>query len=112
MATTVTRRASDYEITVDGVHAGKAEFTERPGAVVFTHTKIEDEYEGMGLGSQLAKAALDDVRSRGLSVVPLCPFVKAWIERHPDYADLVKGQSLAASGAESAQRADRGDGQA
>jgi predicted GNAT family acetyltransferase len=112
MTTTVTRRAADYEITVDGVHAGKAEFHERPGAVVFTHTKIEDAFEGMGLGSELAKAALDDVRSRGLSVVPLCPFIKTWIERHADYADLVKGHSLAASGAEPAQRADGGDGQA
>jgi predicted GNAT family acetyltransferase len=90
MATTVTRRDSDYEITVDGVHAGVAEFTERPGTVVFTHTKIAEQFEGKGIGSQLAKAALDDVRARGLSVVPLCPFIKEWIERHPDYAGLVK----------------------
>jgi predicted GNAT family acetyltransferase len=42
-----------------------------------------------GLGSRLVRAALDDVRSQGGRVVPLCPFVRGWIERHPDYADLV-----------------------
>ena len=89
MATEVQRRSGDYEITVDGQHAGRAEFEERPGVVVFTHTVIEDAFEGQGLGSRLAKAALDDTRSRGLKVVPRCPFIKAWIERHPDYQDLV-----------------------
>jgi predicted GNAT family acetyltransferase len=57
--------------------------------IVFTHTEVEPGYEGNGVGSQLAKAALDDARTRGLGVVPLCPFIKGWIERHPDYADLV-----------------------
>lgn len=57
--------------------------------IVFTHTEVESGYEGNGVGSQLAKAALDDARTRGLGVVPLCPFIKGWIERHPDYADLV-----------------------
>jgi predicted GNAT family acetyltransferase len=89
MATEVTRRASDYEITVDGKHAGLAAFTERPDAVVFTHTEIADGFEGKGIGSQLAQAALDDVRRRGLSAVPHCPFIKGWIDRHPDYRDLV-----------------------
>ncbi|MCW2599808.1 MAG: acetyltransferase family protein [Frankiales bacterium] len=93
MATVVTRRASDYEITVDGVHAGLSAFQERSGTVVFTHTEIDDAFEGKGIGSQLARAALDDVRQRGLSVVPLCPFIKEWIGRHPDYADLVKQDS-------------------
>lgn len=89
MTTEVHRRQSDYEITVDGVHAGLAAFEERPGVVVFTHTEIDDAYEGKGVGSQLAQAALDDVRARGQQVVPLCPFIKGWIERHPDYQDLV-----------------------
>jgi predicted GNAT family acetyltransferase len=57
--------------------------------IVFTHTEVEDGYEGQGVGSRLAKTALDDARARGLGVVPLCPFIKGWIERHPDYADLV-----------------------
>lgn len=57
--------------------------------IVLTHTEVEDGFEGKGVGSQLARFALDDARARGLGVVPLCPFIKGWIERHPDYADLV-----------------------
>ena len=85
----VSRRASDYEITVDGEHAGLAAFVERDGTVVFTHTKIEEAFGGKGLGGELVRAALDDVRAHGLKAVPECPFVKAWIDKHPDYADLV-----------------------
>lgn len=89
MSIEVHRREADYEVTVDGAHAGLAAFRERPGVVVFTHTEIDDAYEGQGVGSELARAALDDVRARGLKVVPLCPFIKAWIDRHPDYEELV-----------------------
>lgn len=89
MSTEVHRRADGYEITVDGQHAGVAVFEERPGVVVFTHTEIDDAFEGMGVGSQLARAALEDVRARGLKVRPVCPLIKAWIERHPDFQDLV-----------------------
>ncbi|MCU1602839.1 MAG: hypothetical protein JWO22_3548 [Frankiales bacterium] len=89
MATDVTRREHAYEITVDGEHAGLAAFEEQPGVLVFTHTEIDDAFEGKGIGSQLARAALDDVRSRGLRVRPLCPFIRAWIDKHPDYQDLV-----------------------
>jgi predicted GNAT family acetyltransferase len=85
----VRRREQDYEITVGGRAAGHAEFEEHSGVVVFTHTTIDDAFEGQGLGSQLARAALDDVRNRGLRARPLCPFIARWIERHPDYADVV-----------------------
>lgn len=57
--------------------------------IVFTHTEVEAGFEGKGVGSRIARFALDDARARGLGVVPLCPFIKGWIERHPDYADLV-----------------------
>jgi predicted GNAT family acetyltransferase len=50
---------------------------------------VNPEAGESGLGSRLVRAALDDVRGKGLQVVPLCPFVRGWIERHPDYADLV-----------------------
>jgi len=57
---------------------------------VFTHTEIDDASEGRGLGSTLVRAALDDARRRGLSVRPDCPFVRAYVARHPDdYLDLV-----------------------
>ena len=81
--------AQRYEITVGGVHAGFTAFHEVEGATVFTHTEIDDAFEGEGIGSALVRDALDDVRRRGGSVVPLCPFVRSWIERHEPYADLV-----------------------
>ena len=53
------------------------------------HTEVEPEHEGKGVGAALVQGALDDVRDRGLKVQPLCPFVAAYIQRHPDYEDLV-----------------------
>jgi len=61
-----------------------------PGLLVLTHTEIDDAYEGRGLGSTLVRAVLDTARDRGLSVRPDCPFVRAYVARHPDdYLDLV-----------------------
>lgn len=81
---------SAYEITVDGAHAGYAFYGLRTGSVVFTHTEVDDAFGGRGVGGELARRALDDVRARRLDVVPQCPFVAAWIARHPDgYLDLV-----------------------
>ncbi len=78
-----------YEIHADGELAGFTKYRERPDRLDFIHTEIDDEYEGQGLGSQLVGRTLDDVRSRGLAVVATCPFVKSYIERHPEYADLL-----------------------
>ncbi len=82
---------SQYEITVDGVVAGVATYRTRPGEIVFIHTRLNDAFEGRGLGGVLARGALDDVRARGLKAVPLCPFIAAYIRRHPEYADIVSG---------------------
>ncbi|MDP9182185.1 MAG: N-acetyltransferase [Actinomycetota bacterium] len=84
------RRAEDgYEVLLDGVRVGCA-FTEVHGhTVVFTHTEIDPAYEGRGLGGRLARAALDDVRARGEHVIARCAFIKGWIEKHPDYQDLL-----------------------
>jgi predicted GNAT family acetyltransferase len=87
--TSVVRGAHRYEILVDGKAAGKAYFQVTPEAVVFTHTSVEPEYEGRGLGSALARGALDDVRARGERVVAQCPFIAAFITKHPEYADLL-----------------------
>jgi len=73
-----------FEITVDGKVAGFAIYRTEPGAVVFTHTEIDPAFEGQGLGSKLAAAALKDVRDRGLEIVPLCPFIAAYLKRHPE----------------------------
>lgn len=56
---------------------------------MLVHTDIDPGYEGRGLGSKLVAGALDDLRRRGLGVVPLCPFVAAYLRRHPEQADLV-----------------------
>jgi predicted GNAT family acetyltransferase len=81
---------SRYEAYVDGELAGVAYYDLDEKRIVFTHTEVDDAYEGHGVGSTLARAALDDVRAEGdRRVVPRCPFIKEWIDRHPDYEDLV-----------------------
>ncbi len=79
-----------YEIRVDGALAGFVLYRDEGGdRRVLVHTEIDDAYEGQGLGGRVAAFALDDIRRRGLRVVPRCPFIRGYIERHPDYADLV-----------------------
>jgi len=81
-----------YEAWLDGELAGVAVYEPRQDAVVFTHTEVDDRFEGKGVGSTLVRGALDDVRTQGdQHVVPLCPFVKGWIDNHPDYQDLLRG---------------------
>ena len=61
----------------------------KPGVTVFPHTEIDEKFGGRGLGTTLVRAALDDIRSRGDKIDPLCPLVKRFIEKNPEYADLV-----------------------
>jgi predicted GNAT family acetyltransferase len=79
-----------YEVQVDGELAGFADYQVTADVMVLPHVEVLPRLEGRGLGGTLARAALDDARRRGLRVRPLCPFVRAWIARHPDYADLVR----------------------
>jgi len=95
MSTTVEDNSeqSRYEIRTDagpGAPAGFAYYELRPGQIVFTHTEVDPAFEGHGIGSALAARALDDARRRGLVVVPRCPFIRAYITRHPEYADLLR----------------------
>lgn len=78
-----------FEAEVDGRHAGRLDFVRRGGTVVHTHTEVDAEFEGKGVGGALVRAALDAARAEGAKVVPRCPFVKGWIGRHPEYADLL-----------------------
>jgi len=80
-----------YEARVDGSLAGFAAYRLRGAdVIVFTHTEVDPAHEGQGIGGALARGALDDVRARGeRRVVALCPFIAAWLARHPDYQDLV-----------------------
>lgn len=83
-----------FEIHVDGEKAGQAEYVRRGDRVIFTHTEIDDAYEGRGLGSQLARGALDAVRAAGDPIVPLCPFIAGYVAKHPEYDDLVDHECL------------------
>jgi predicted GNAT family acetyltransferase len=82
-----------YEVLAGGQVAGWAAYILRDDGIVFTHTRIGEAFEGGGLGSRLARAALDDVRGRGLEVIPQCPFIAGYIRRHPEYLDLVEAGS-------------------
>jgi predicted GNAT family acetyltransferase len=81
---------SRFEVTVDGHHAGAAYYQRHGDVITFTHTEVDDEFEGHGVGSRLARGALDSARAQGLQVDPQCPFIKEYIERHEEYADLVR----------------------
>lgn len=83
-----------YVITVDGQRAGKAVYHMRGGRHFFVHTEVDSEFEGKRLGSQLVQFALEDVKLKDGSVVPICPFVRAYIKRHPEYEDLVDHEIL------------------
>lgn len=84
-------RALDrYEVHVDGRLAGFAQYQLRGERITISHAEIDREYEGQGVGSQLARSALDDIRARGLELNPRCPFIAAYVRRHPDpYLDIV-----------------------
>jgi predicted GNAT family acetyltransferase len=79
-----------YEARIGDELAGVAEYSLGQGLITFTHTEVQDAFEGRGVGSALARTALDEVRAAGeRKVRPLCPFFRTWIERHPAYQDLV-----------------------
>ena len=61
----------------------------RDGIVTFRHTEVDPSFEGQGLGSALARGALDDARARGLQVKALCPFIASYLKRHTEYQDIV-----------------------
>jgi predicted GNAT family acetyltransferase len=78
-----------FELAVDD-HIATSQYSLKDGVIAFMHTEVPEALAGKGIGSKLIKGALDQVRGRGLKVVALCPFVKAYIEKHADYADLLK----------------------
>jgi predicted GNAT family acetyltransferase len=78
-----------YEAVVEGKLAGSLFYREREGELVLVHTEVEEGFEGQGIGGRLVAATLDDIRARGLRMRPFCPFVRAYLERHPEYDDLI-----------------------
>ena len=79
-----------YALRVDGEPAGLAAYRIDGTTITFTHTETDPARAGQGLGSSLVQGALDNVRNRGLDVVPQCPFVRHFIDQHPAYADLLR----------------------
>jgi predicted GNAT family acetyltransferase len=78
-----------FEVRVGGELAGFAEYRRRGDLIAFIHTEVDPAFEGRGLGSSLIVYALDSARDAGLSVLPFCPFVRGFVDRHHDYLDLV-----------------------
>ncbi len=88
---TDNRAESRYEAHLDGELAGFADYQLRHDVIVFPHTEVDPAFEGKGVGSALARQALDDVRAAGeRKVVAICPFIKGWIEKHPEYRSLLR----------------------
>jgi uncharacterized protein len=79
-----------FELDVEG-HVAKSFYRIENGVITFIHTEVPPELGGKGVGSRLIKGALDQVRANGLKVIAECPFVKAYIEKHAEYADLLEG---------------------
>ena len=80
--------ASRFEVEVDG-HLAVADYRVQGQVMVLPHVGVPPAVEGRGVGSALTRYALDQVRARGLKVVPSCPFVASYIRRHPEYQDLL-----------------------
>ncbi|HEX6676671.1 MAG TPA: GNAT family N-acetyltransferase [Actinomycetes bacterium] len=100
MATATEPRVADnpqalrYELWLGTTRAGLIEYRAKPGVVFLVHTEVDPALAGQGLGERLVAGALADLRTRGLKLVPICPFVRAYLRRHPDQADLVAGDPV------------------
>ena len=91
MTTDVVREDSEsrYAIVIDGEHAGHIDFVLRGDAIDLVHTEIDPAHQGAGLASILARGTLDDLRDHSdTRVIASCPYVRGWIAKHPDYAEL------------------------
>jgi predicted GNAT family acetyltransferase len=84
--------AERFEILAGDELVGFTLYKRRRGLIAFVHTEIEPEFEGHGVASKLISTALDTARSEGLVVLPFCPFVRGYIEKHHEYLDLVPAE--------------------
>ena len=78
-----------WEASEGGELVGFSVYREQPGQVTFTHTEVNPALSGRGIGSMLAQAAVEDAVARDLRIVPRCPFIRAYLERHPEHAASV-----------------------
>ncbi|MEV0724967.1 GNAT family N-acetyltransferase [Micromonospora purpureochromogenes] len=72
-----------------GALAGVVTYQLTGTIIAYTHTEVDPQFEGRGLGSTLARAVMDDARARGRTVVPICPFLAEWLGKYPEYDDIV-----------------------
>lgn len=89
MAVTVNEQDGSYEISVDGAAAGRIDFRRAGAVLTLIHTEVEDAYEGQGVAGDAVRAVLDRARAENVRVVNECAYVRGWVRRHPEYADLV-----------------------
>ena len=78
-----------YHLLVDGAEAGELDYRTDGDVRVYVHTGVRDEYEGQGLAGKLAKHVLDEARAEGIQIGATCPYVRGYLERHPEYQDLL-----------------------
>ena len=89
MAVIENASAERYELHVDGVLAGYVDYRDDSTGRGLTHTEVDPSLEGRGLGGRLVRGALDDLVERRLRLIPICPYVRSYLERHPQYLELV-----------------------
>jgi uncharacterized protein len=87
--------AQRYEARVDGHLAGFIDYAMKRDRIALVHTEVLSAYRGTGIGEDLTRFALDDARRRGLRVIASCPFVRAYVERHPETHDIIVGMTPA-----------------
>jgi predicted GNAT family acetyltransferase len=92
VAVSNNKDAGRYEAHVDGQLAGFTTYVVRGDRVVFRHAEVYPRWEGQGVGSALARGALDDVIASGKLITPLCPFIVAFVSQHPSYLEHVDEQ--------------------
>jgi predicted GNAT family acetyltransferase len=90
-ATVVDNKAADrYELLLEGERVGELLYRAHDDFLTLIHTEVDPRFEGRGLADHLVTSALDDIRERGLQIVPICPYVAAFMGRHPEYESLVR----------------------
>ncbi len=90
--------AQRFEARIGGRLAGFTEYRAIRGRLILFHTEVDPAFEGRGVGTRLAAGVLDEIRARNLKVTVKCPFITAFLERHPEYLDLVIMVERARSG--------------
>lgn len=81
-------QAHRFEVNLEG-HTAFAEYRLKPGHIVLPHTVVPPEFEGKGIAGALARHAFGYAREKGLKVIPTCPFMSAWVKKHPEQHDIV-----------------------